>query len=86
MTYNWYKLFNLTDWTETGLVSRTLTLDMQDIGEVSVLITKGNLTSILYNDTFLPIQLLNRNPFVRDTYAVYRDINHDIWLGIEVEE
>lgn len=89
MTVNdfvWYRLFNLPEFIATGLVSRTLTLFLEGgPGEKNILITKGNAVSITYEDTFLPVEFAGQNPFITAPYAVYKDGNDDVWLGIEIE-
>jgi len=84
MTYNWYKIFSLTEFAATDLVTRNLTVDLIGVGSVEILISVGNLTSILFDGHFLPINFLSNNPFVRGEYAVYLDANNFVWLGIEI--
>ncbi len=86
MIRDWFKIFNLTDFTATGLISRTYTLVLEGIGQKDILVTKGELTGITYEGVFLGINLNNRNPFGRDGYAVYLDANNDVWLGIDPPE
>lgn len=86
MIFTWYKIFNLVEFMGTGLVSRTLDLELTDIGPVSILITRGELVSILYDGVFLPIDLNQVNPFSMDGYAVYVDGANDVFLGFEVDE
>lgn len=86
MIFDWYKIFNLTEFEALGLVSREYTLDFEDLGEQTVLVTKGNTVGLLYNTFFLSIDLNSENPFYFDGYAVYKDDNNDIYLGIEVDE
>lgn len=86
MNYDWYNLFSLPEFLATGLVSRKLTLFLEGHGLQEILVTQGNLTSITYDDTFLPIEFEGANPFARSPYAVYKDTDENIWLGIEVAE
>ena len=87
MIYNWYRLFNLPEFLATNLCSRTLSLFLQGgPGHKDILITRGNEVSILYEDTFLPIEFAGKNPFAISPYAVFKDENDDIWLGIEVTQ
>lgn len=86
MIYNWYRLFNLPAFLATGLPSRELTLNLQDVGQSTVLIFRGNETSIQYKDIFLPIEFADKNPYAISPYAVFRDEDDWIWLGIEVPE
>ena len=82
----WYKTFNLTVFIATGLVSRTQTFPLDNIGDVDITITQGNLTSLVFEDVtgkpkMLPINLNEKNPFVFEGYGVYLDGNNDIWIG-----
>lgn len=86
MNYNWYNLFNYTEFQDTGLVSRTLSVNLEGIGDVEILITRGNTVAIQYEDAFLPVEFVDRNPYVQGTYAVYLDGDNNVWLGIEIEE
>lgn len=83
MIFDWYKLFSLSDFLATGLVSRTLLLQLESRGTEIFEIFRGNEVSIGYADVFLPINFLENNPYVRDSYAVYKDANDDIWFGFE---
>lgn len=83
MIFDWYKLFNLEDFEATELASRELIVSLEGIGRTSVLISFGNTISITYNETFLPLNLPNRNPYIEEGYASYIDENEDVWLGIE---
>lgn len=84
--YNWYRLFNKQDFEATGLVSRTLTVELEDIGLKDILITRGNLTGITYEGVFLPVGLNEVNPFYFEGFAVYQRDNADIYLGVFVDE
>jgi len=88
-TYTWYKIFNLTEFLATELVSRVYKLLLNGIGEKDILVTRGNEVSIVYEDTFLPIGFAGDNPYVRagddDTYAIYKDSNEDVWLGVLIQ-
>lgn len=86
MNYDWYELFNLTEFVATGLVSRTLKLSIEGVGEVDVLITVGNWVSIVYDGVMLPIGFAGKNPYAISPYAVLQDTDANIWLGIEVPE
>ena len=82
----WYKTFNLTAFQATGLVSRSQTFSLENVGDVDVMITIGNYSSVTFPDTtgapkILPINMSNKNPFVFEGYGVYLDANNDIWIG-----
>lgn len=86
MNYDWYNLFNKTEFEAEDLTSRTLTLDLEGVGVSEVLVTKGNMLGITYQGVFLPINLDDKNPFDFEGYAVYLDENDDVHLGIAVDE
>lgn len=86
MEFDWYNLFNKQEFLDTGLVSKKLTVNIEGIGEKEILITKGNELSILYDGVFLTVNFTEKNPFVREGYAVWQDSNENIWLGIEKED
>jgi len=88
MNFDWYKIFNLTEFLEEDLISRNLTVSLEGIGEKELLIINGNETSIVYEDVILPIRFKDQNPFIKEgsarSYAVYIDAASDVWLGVEV--
>jgi hypothetical protein len=81
-TLKWYNIINLDTFEATGLVSRTVQVVIGTLGLKDVLVTKGNKVSLLYDDTFLSIDLNDKNPFEQDNRLVYLDDNNDIWLGL----
>lgn len=86
MNYEWYKLFNKVDFEAEALVSRTLLVQLEDRGRQTFEIFRGNLVGVVYDDAFLPVGLLNQNPYAQEGYAIYLDANNDVWFGFEVEE
>ena len=86
MIFDWYKIFNLTSFLASGLVSRTYTVDLVGIGQKEIMATQGNLTSILYEDVMLSINLNSKNPFIFENKGVYLDESNDVWLGILVPD
>lgn len=84
MIYNWFKIFNLSEFNSLNLISKTYTLILQDIGEKDILVTKGNRTSILYDGVYLSLDLNLRNPFKFESHAIYKDLSNNIYLGILV--
>lgn len=87
MIYDWYKIFNLTDFLAKELVSINLEANLEGVGLESFLITKGNEISIVYKDKMLAINYNNENPYANGDYAVFRDDETlDIWFGISVLE
>ncbi len=79
---DWYNIFSLPEFLETGLVSRTYTKVLEDLGEKDILVTQGNYTGMTYEDVFLPLQFADANPYERDGFAIYIDENQDVWLGV----
>lgn len=86
MIFDWYKIFNLQDFLDLDLVSRTYTVSLEGIGQKDILVTKGNSVSVIYEDVLLPINFADKNPYVRDTFAVYKDDDDNVYVGVEVEE
>lgn len=84
--YDWYKLFNLTEWLATGLVQRSLKIDLEALGEKTFLVTQGNTTAVLFEDKFLPVEFLGQNPYVIEDVAIYKNGADDVFIGFEVEE
>ena len=83
--YDVYKIINLDDFEDTGLVSRKVSGLFGTLGLKEVLVTKGNLVSITFDDVFLSLDLNEKNPFEFEDHAVFLDPNNDIWLGIKSE-
>lgn len=87
MIYDWFKIFNLTEFNAAGLVSREYVLELEDIGQKSILVTKGDLVSVLYDDVFLSLNLNAHNPFEFENHAVYLDpLTNDVHLGVNGRE
>jgi hypothetical protein len=83
--FNWFKIFNITEFAATGLVSRSLTINLTGIGQKEFLITKGNLYGLTVDGVFLAVDMNENNPNELDGFAVYKDANQDVWWGIEIE-
>ena len=80
--YKWYKIFNHTDFIDSGLVSVTYEPELEDIGVKEFLVTKGNLTSVTHEGIILPILLNDKNPFEFESNAVYKDPDtNDVYWG-----
>jgi len=82
MTYTTYKLINLDDFEDTGLVSRKIEAVLSGIGLKEILITKGNYVSVLYEGVFLCLGVNGKNFFEFEGYAVFIDPANDLYLGI----
>lgn len=81
--WDWYQLFNITDWLATGLISRNLSIFLEGRGQKSIIITQGNETAIQIDDVFLPFNFADQNPWVSGTYAVFVDESNNAWLGFQ---
>ena len=86
MIYTWYRIFNLTEFNALELTSREYILELENLGQKTIMATKGEMVSILYEGIFLSINLNDENPFAFDGHAVYVDELNDVYLGIEVDE
>lgn len=85
MIYDWYKIYNLTEFNALSLTSIELEIILTGNALKEIMITKGNYVGVLIDDVFLPINLNSKNPFEFEDRAVYLDSNNDIWVGIAVE-
>lgn len=90
MIYDWYNLFSLPEFLDTGLVSRTIDVVLDGVGEKEILVTRGNEVGVQYDDVFMMVNFGGRNPISVQgdlfTYALYKDADENIWLGIGIEE
>lgn len=86
MTYDWYKIFNKAEFESEGLVSKNYEVELEDIGIKDILVTKGNLLNVSFDENFMPLELNDKNPFEFDDVAVYLDENDDVWIGYLQEE
>lgn len=86
MAYTAYKIFNKDEFDALGLCSKTYTFNLEGIGQKDILVTKGNLYGITYEGVFLLLDLNDKNPFEFEGFAIYKDENNDVHLGIEIAE
>lgn len=84
MIYNWYKIFSLTEFLAEEITSRELILLLESIGRTTILISRGNLVSMTYNDVYLPVNFLENHTYIDSGVASYVDADNNVWLGIEV--
>jgi hypothetical protein len=84
--FNWYILFNKAEFIAKGLVSFEGEVNIEGVGIKNFLVTQGNLTSIVYDDVLLSIDLNQKNPFRLGEYAVWQDSLNNIWLGLYSED
>jgi hypothetical protein len=87
MIFHWYLLFNLAEFLETNLISRTLDVFLEGKGDQEITVTRGNEVSVVYKDVMLPVRFEDDNPFIRQgteaSYACYIDADDNVYLGIE---
>jgi hypothetical protein len=85
--YDWFKLFNLTDFLATGLVSRETLYRFEVYGDKTILVARGNTNTISFDDgeVIIPIPTEIGQSNVRGIYAVYLDANNLVWLGFATE-
>lgn len=86
MIYDWYKIYNRTDFLALELPSLEVTLELEGIGEKTILLTNANTVSLLYEGIFLTADFNEKNPFEFEDHAIYVDSNDDIFLGIKHED
>lgn len=86
MTYDWFNVFNKTEFEALDLVSKTYEVIFEGVGKKEILVTKGNYLSVLIDEIFLSVNLNDKNPFEFEDYAVYLDEDNDVWIGIAVDE
>lgn len=86
MNFDWYKIFNINEFNLLNVFSKTYRLNLQPLGQKDILVTKGNKYGILYQDVFLVAELNQKNPFVKDGFAIAVAENNDVYLGIEIED
>jgi len=84
--YNWFKIFNKTEFLALGLISKTYTFLLEGIGEKDILVTNGVGVGITYEGIFLPLKLNAINPFEFEDHAVYINADDDVFLGIAIDE
>lgn len=77
----WYKIFNTSDF-DSGLTSKEYTVNLDGIGQKTILVTKGNLYSMVYDDVFLSVDLNGANPFTFDGYSILRADSGNVYLGV----
>lgn len=82
--YDWYKIFNHDEFLALDLVSKAYTLNLEDIGRKTILVTRGNYTSIIYDGVILSLNMNDKNPFTFESKAIYIDANKDVFLGVAV--
>lgn len=91
MTFDWFPIFNLTEWEATGLSSRVLTLNLEGRGVTEIPIVRGARTNVSLDGVLLPVGGVEGESALYvglgGLYAVYLDEDsQDVYLGFVVEE
>lgn len=85
MIFNWYRIFNLTEFLSTELVSVTYELELENLGIKKVLVTQGNEIGVTYDDTMLVVPDEADEIFTFNGKAVYwSSTTDDVYLGLPV--
>lgn len=84
MTFRWYKIFNIEEFSALELISKTYTFFLEGVGQKDILVTVGETVGITYEGVFLPVTIETKNPYIRDGFASYKHTNGDVYLGVEV--
>lgn len=83
MIFNWFLVFNLTEFLATQLVSKTYQLELEGIGIKDILATNGKTISVTYEAVMLSINLNGKNPFIFEGHAVFLDnATQNVYLGL----
>jgi len=85
--YNWYKIFNLTEFTALSLVSKSYEYDFETLGLREILVTKGNTVGVVFDDVFLSLGLVNdEGYFAFEDRAVFlQTATQDVYVGVKIE-
>lgn len=86
MSYTWFKIFNKDEFEALDIPSKQYEMELQDKGLKTILVTKGNLISVLIDDVLLSLNLNDKNPFEFEGMALYLKSNGDVFVGYEVSE
>lgn len=84
MIVNWYNVGNKDEFLKKGIPQEEKTLELEDLGEVSVVFLAGFTFSIIFNGEMLTPKLNGRNPFYRNETTSYIEENGDVWVGYAV--
>lgn len=85
-TFNFFNIFNATEFLALGIPSRTITPDLIGYGPTEILIVHGIALGIVIDGIFLSLNLNGVDPFYYEGYCIRIDDNSDVWVGIEVQD
>lgn len=87
MQYVWYLLFNRAEFLEAGIPQREIRAQLEGRGEGIFLVNNAVGISVAYEGVLLPIGFEDKNPYVRDEFALYFDAGtEDVYFGFAVSE
>lgn len=76
-------IINDTEFRSSNLVSKELQVDLEGIGLKDIVVTRSNITSLIYEGYLLGVRMNNKNPFFQGDYGVLIDVDKDIYLLIK---
>lgn len=85
MIVNWYNVGNKAEFEAKGIPQEEKTLNLEDMGQTSVVFLAGVEFGIIFNGEMLIPYLNGRNPFYRNKTTSYVDENQDVWVGYAVD-
>jgi hypothetical protein len=86
MALFWYRIANENEFLELGIPSKEYEYVFDNIGLRTATMYSGRFTCLSFEGIFLPVELNGLNPYQLEDYAIYKDDNSDIWLGVEFPE
>lgn len=84
--YDWYKIFNTTEFDALGIPSRNYVINLEDLGPKEFLVCKGIGYSILYEENYICLEMNDVNPNEFEGFAIYKNADNDVFFGILIDE
>lgn len=84
MIFNWFRIFNLTEFLSTELVSVSYRLELENVGIKEILVTQGNEISLTYEDTMLMVAEADTVFTFNGKAAYWSSVTDDVYLGLPV--
>jgi hypothetical protein len=81
--FDWFFVINRTEFNNTGLVSREITLELSGYGEKEILVCRGVGLGLLMDGVFLRLNTNQRNPFYFGDRGILFTTNNDVYIGIQ---
>lgn len=81
---NWYVIFNMADLPE--LVTSQIVIELEGIGEKTILVTQGNHLGLTVDEVFLSLGSAGVEDYaeMNGLYAT-KDEDGNVWLGYDAE-